>query len=425
MRVSVSKSEVSGTVRAPASKSYTIRGLMCAALAQGNSEILAPLSSDDTEAALNVLRAIGVNITREVSTKKGEWWRVTGGSFHEPKGDLFCGDSAATLRFMAAICSLVPGECRLTAGPSLAQRPVGPLVAALQQLGVDCSAQGGLPPLVVRGGGLKGGLTELPGNISSQFVSALLLIAPLAKQGVSIRLTTAPESKPYLLMTLDCLKTFGIDVDASPDLREFRVSPQVYKPARYLVEGDWSSASYFLALGALSGPVTVANLNPESLQGDRALLGFLKDMGAQIGIDKNTITVRKSRLNALKADLADVIDLLPTVAALAAVASGTSEFTGIERARIKESNRVAAVRGGLERMGIRVREERNRLVITGATPKGASIDSRNDHRIAMAFGVLGTVAGETVINEAECTSKTFPDFWEVLRSIGGEVKQSG
>ena len=425
MRVSVSKSQVSGTVRAPASKSYTIRGLMCAALAQGDSEVIAPLSSDDTGAARDVLRAVGVSIAREVSSKRGEWWHITGDSFREPKKDLFCGDSAATLRFMAAISSRVPGECRLTAGPSLAQRPVGPLVAALRQLGVDCSAQDGLPRLVVGGGGNWGGLTELPGNISSQFVSALLLIAPLAGRDVTIRLTTVPESKPFLLMTLECLKVFGIDVAASPDLREFKVSPQVYKPARYLVEGDWSSASYFLALGALSGPVTVANLNSESLQGDRALLGFLKDMGAQIEIDKSTVTVRKSRLNALKADLTDVIDLLPTVAVLAAAASGTSELTGIERARIKESNRVAAVREGLERMGIRVREERDRLLITGATPKGASIDSRKDHRIAMAFGVLGTVAGETIINEAECVSKTFPDFWEVLRSIGGEVKQSG
>ncbi|MBN1862428.1 MAG: 3-phosphoshikimate 1-carboxyvinyltransferase [Dehalococcoidales bacterium] len=425
MKASVSKSELSGTVRAPASKSYTIRGLACAALAQGDSEVVSPLISDDTEAALNVLRAIGVKITREVSAENEERWRVTGGSFREPETELFCGDSAATLRFMAAIASLVPGECRLTAGPSLAKRPVGPLVAALRQLGVDCSAQGGLPPLVVKGGGLEGGLTELPGDISSQFVSALLLVAPLAGGEVTIRLTTAPESKPYLLMTLDSLKSFGIKVAATPDLREFKAAPQRYKPARYTVEGDWSSASYFLALGALSGPVSVTNLNPESLQGDRALLGFLREMGAQIEIDKSTITVRKSRLNAIRADLADVIDLLPTVAVLAAVAEGTSEFSGIERARIKESNRVAAVRKGLERMGVVVREEKNRLLVTGATPKGASIESYNDHRIAMAFGVLGTVAGETMINEAECVSKTFPDFWGVLGSIGGEVKQSG
>ena len=419
MKVSVSRSGVSGKLRAPASKSYTIRGLMCAALAQGESRIKHPLISDDTEAALTVLGRIGVATKREE-----DWWRVNGGNFHEPETDLFCGDSAATLRFMTAICSQVPGECRLIPGPSLARRPVKTLVQALRQVGVDCSTQGEVAPVIVRGGRLKGGTTELPGNISSQFVSALLLIAPLAEQGMEIRLTTSLESKPFALMTLDCLDKFGINVEASPDLREFNVSPQIYKPAKYRVEGDWSSASYLLALGALSGPVSVENLNPESVQGDKVMLNFLKDMGAQIDIDKDTVTVRKSRLNALKANLTDYIDLLPTLAVLAAAATGVSEFTGIERARIKESNRVSAVSEGLERMGITVHEERNKLLITGATPRGAIIDSKNDHRIAMAFGVLGTVTGETVISDAECVSKTFPDFWGVLESIGGKVTKN-
>ena len=424
MKISVSKSQIKGEVSAPASKSYTIRGLMCAALANGESEIISPLSSDDTEAALAVLCKVGVKITRTSSAKeRGEAWRVVGDNFHEPETDLFCGDSAATLRFMTAICSLVPGECRLVPGPSLARRPIGPLVQALEQLGVDCSAQGEVAPVTVRGGRLMGGTAKLPGNISSQFVSALLLIAPLAERGVKIRLTTPLESKPYILMTLECLRKFGITVAASPDLSELNTLPQVYKPAKYVVEGDWSSASYLLALGALSGPVTVANLNPESWQGDKVLLGFLREMGALVGIDKNTVTVRKSRLNAIKANLSDCIDLLPTMAVLAVAANGVSEFTGIERARVKESNRVAAVRAGLEEMGIKVREERNRFTITGNTPKGATIDTQNDHRIAMAFSILGTMAGETIINNAECVSKTFPGFWDALRSIGGEVKE--
>jgi 3-phosphoshikimate 1-carboxyvinyltransferase len=391
---------------------------MSAALAQGESEIIYPLSSDDTEAAIDVLGTVGVKISSEAGL-----WHVTGDSFHKPETDLYCGDSAATLRFMTAICSLVPGECRLTAGSSLAQRPVKPLVQALKQLGVDCSAQGGLAPVTVRGGRLRGGTTELVGNISSQFVSALFLIAPLTEEGMRIRLTSPLESKPYVIMTLDCLKRFGIEVKAHPDLRDFNISPQSYQPTRYLVEGDWSSASYLLALGALSGPVTVDNLNPESRQGDKILLSFLKEMGALVDIDKNTVTVRKSGLSALKADLSNSIDLLPTMAVLAAVANGVSEFTGIERARIKESNRVLAVREGLERMGVAVKEERDRFTVTGATPKGAVIDTKNDHRIAMAFGVLGTVTGETVVSNAECVSKTYPEFWNVLKNIGGEVKK--
>ena len=416
MKVSISKSHIKGSITAPPSKSYTIRGLMCAALTEGESEVSRPLISEDTEAALNVLGGVGVGIKREEGL-----WRLSGGNFHEPKGDLFCGDSAATLRFMTALCSQVPVECRLVPGPTLARRPVKTLIEALRQLGADCSAQGDFAPVTVRHG-LSGGVTELPGNISSQYISALLLAAPLAGRGVTIRLNTPLESKPYILMTLDCLKRFGIRVETSPDYREFRVSPQVYKPARYTVEGDWSSVSYFLALGAISGPVTVTNINPDSLQGDKIMLSFLKEMGAGVDIDKDAVTVRKSKLNGIRADLTDCIDLLPTMAVLGAVADGATELNGIERARIKESNRILAVRENLERMGVKVHEESNRLIITGTIPKGTLIDSKNDHRIAMAFSVLGTVAGDTVIDEAECVAKTFPEYWKVLQGIGGEVK---
>ncbi|MBI4284794.1 MAG: 3-phosphoshikimate 1-carboxyvinyltransferase [Chloroflexi bacterium] len=418
MKVSVSKSAISGKVATPSSKSYTIRGLMCAALANGRSEIVRPLSSDDTVAAGDVLRRIGVTIKEDKDS-----WRVTGDKFHAPSSDLFCGDSAATLRFMMAICALVPGKCHLTAGPSLSRRPVGPLAEALGQLGVGCSTRDGLPPADVAGGKLKGGTTALPGDISSQFVSALLLVAPLAEGNVTIKLTTPLESIPYVRMTLECLERFGISVKASPDLKLFEIVPQQYRPAKYEVEGDWSSASYFLALGATSGEVEVTNLNPESLQGDRVLLDFLREMGASVKIDRNSVIMGKSRLKALRADLTDCTDLLPTVAVLAAVAEGTSELTGITRARLKESDRVAAVRDGLEKMGIDVREEENKLSITGvAKPRGAVIDTRADHRMAMAFSILGSVAGDTIIEDAACVSKTYPGFWQCLESIGGRVK---
>ena len=418
MRALLSKSEIKGKVRAPSSKSYTIRGLMCAALAKGNSEIIHPLGSDDTEAAQGVLTKIGVKIAEDEDS-----WRVTGDNFHQPEGELFCRESAATLRFMTAICSLVPGECRLTASPSLLRRPIKPLIQALQQLSSDVSHRN--KSVIIKGGKLKGGLAEMPGNISSQFVSALLLISPFADKGVKIKLTTPLESKPYVLMTLECLNTFSIKVRHSPDLKEFQISKQTYQPARYEVEGDWSSASYLLALGALCGDVEVENLNPRSLQGDKAILDFLKDMGASVTLRKDTIKAQKSRLKAIRADLTDCIDLLPTVAVLAAVAEGTSEFTGIKRARLKESDRVAAVKEGLSRMGIKVTEGMDKLVITGSVPKGAAIDSKGDHRMAMAFALLGAVVGGTTIEGAECVSKTYPEFWDILKGIGGKVRLDG
>ena len=206
---------------------------------------------------------------------------------------------------------------------------------------------------------------------------------------------------------------------------KFKIAKQRYKATEYSVEGDWSSASYFLALVALSGEVEVENLNVESQQGDKIILDLLRDMGASVEINDDSVTVRGARLSAIRADLSHCIDLLPTMAVLAASADGVSEFTGIERARIKESNRVSAMKDGLERMGIKIEEERDRLTITGSHPQGSVIESYDDHRIAMAFGILGTVVGETVINHAECVSKTFPQFWDILKSIGGKVEING
>ncbi len=418
MRAFIYKSNISGRVLAPSSKSYTIRGLMCSALAKGKSEILHPLSADDTDASIDVLSKVGIRITQGKNS-----WQVIGGDFHQPSTDLFCRESAATLRFMTAICALVPGQCRLTTAPSLAKRPIQPLLQALRQLGVDCLYQDA--SIVISGGRLRGGITELPGNISSQFVSALLFISPFAEEGMKIRVTTPLESQPFVVMTLECLERFGIKVKSSRDLREFETVKQTYKPAKYIVEGDWSSASYLLALGALSGRVEVENLNPESLQGDKIILKFLQDMGASVTIGKNSIIIGKSRLKAIKANLSDCIDLLPTVAVLAAAADGISEFTGIQRARLKESDRVSALREGLEGMGVKVKEEKNRLTITGSPLKGSVIDTRGDHRIAMAFSLLGSAVGGTTINDAECVAKTYPEFWDTLKSIGGEVKMDG
>ena len=420
MRVTIEKSDIRGKATAPPSKSYTIRGLMCAALARGESEIVHPLYADDTEAAVRVLSDIGVGVEQSK-----DLWRISGGDFRRPDADLYCGDSAATLRFMTAIGSIVPGRCRLTAGASLAGRPVGLLVEALRRLGVDCSSDNGLAPVIVNGGRLKGGETELPGDVSSQFLSALLLVSPFAEEGMHIRLTTPLESKPYVAMTLDSMARFGINVIASAGMDDFYTAKQTYQPTSYEVESDWSSASYLLALGAVMEGMEVENLNSQSLQSDRVMLEFLRRMGADVEVSPGAIRVSGSKLKALRADLSDCIDLLPTVAVLAAVAEGTSEFEGIGRARLKESNRVAAVREGLEKMGVKVAEEENRMTITGSSLKSAVVDSHDDHRIAMAFSILGTLAGNTTINNAECVKKTFPEFWDILKSIGGRLKIDG
>jgi 3-phosphoshikimate 1-carboxyvinyltransferase len=443
MKIAVNKSNIKGVVDVPSSKSMTIRGLMCAALTRGTSEIVRPLVSEDTTAAADVLGKIGVTIQ-----KGSDAWRVTGGSLRAAAGELNCGESATTMRFMIAICSLIPGTHTLVGGPSLTKRPVKSLVEALRKLGIKSTLGGKTtPPVTLTGGALRGSLTEIAGNVSSQFISALLLIGPFSQKGLSIKLTTPMTSTPYVLMTIWCLRKFGINV--RHEANRFVVRRQRYTPTHLEVEGDWSSASYLLALGVVSKEgVTVNNLSTATLQGDRVILDYLRRMGADVTVEGNSITVREGALKAVRADLTDSIDLLPTLAVLAALANGTSELTGIERARIKESNRVTAVREGLQKLGVTVTEATDRLTIVGLkTPKKVDeskmgddteekigkqeepvkkgpevINSYDDHRIAMAFSIFGAAEGNIVIDGAECVAKTYPGFWDVFKSAGGETQ---
>lgn len=446
MKVTVDKSTLKGIVRVPSSKSMTIRALMCAALCRGTSEVVHPLVSEDTHAAAEVLGRIGVGIQKET-----DLWRVMGGSLRVSGGELHCGESATTMRFMIAICSLIPGTHTLVGGPSLTKRPVKSLVEALRKLGVKSTLGGKTtPPVTIEGGTLKGSKTEIPGNVSSQFISALLLIAPFAEKEISITLTTPMTSTPYVLMTISCLRKFGINI--KHELNKFVVRRQRYVPTRIEIDGDWSSASYFLALGAVSAEgITVENLSTSTLQGDRVILEYLRRMGADVKVVGNAVTVKEGKLKAIHADLSDCIDLLPSVAVLAALANGKSEFSGIERARIKESNRVAAIREGLQKLGVAATEDTDHLTIIGLkTPvkideskmeeagqdkigkeeetveKGpVVINSYGDHRIAMAFSVFGAAEGNIIIDGAECVAKTYPDFWNAFKSVGGETEKNG
>jgi 3-phosphoshikimate 1-carboxyvinyltransferase len=439
MKATISKNIIKGSVSVPSSKSMTIRALMCAALCAGESEIIHPLVSDDTNTAAAILTKVGTVIRKE-----GDVWKVTGGKFRIVHEDLNCGESATTLRFMTAICSLIPGPHRLVGGPSLSKRPIGSLVDALKKLGVKISTEKlGVPPVIVEGGTFRGGETEIPGNVSSQFISALLLVSPFSPKGVSIKLTTALTSRPYILMTLWCLKQFGIIIKREGS--RFIILRQRYVPTSIKIENDWSSASYFLALGAVSDEgVLIQNLNLASLQGDRVIIDILRNMGAKVAVTGTNVTVSHSQLKGIHADLSDCIDLLPTIAMLAAAAKGNTELTGIQRARIKESNRVAAVREGLAKLGFTVIEDENRLIIAGKdilrkpteddleeaaekAPADVStgpvvISSRGDHRVAMAFSVLGAVLDNIVIDDAECVSKTFPTFWNEFKKVGGQVE---
>jgi 3-phosphoshikimate 1-carboxyvinyltransferase len=418
MKVSIDKSDINGKVKAPSSKSYTIRALICAALAPGESEIIHPLSSDDTDAASYALEKIGVRVIQRPDS-----WRVIGGRLVVPKSDLECRESAATLRFLMAIAAVIPGEIRLTAKPSLVARPITPLLDALHQIGVDCRRESDGTSIVVRGGNIKGGTTTLPGDISSQFVSALLLLAPLVKGGLNVRLTTPLESRAYIEMTIDCLSQFGIKVVPLPSFSSFFVAQQKYRPAKYVIEGDWSSVSYLFAAAAIAGDIEINKLSGTSLQSDKILLTYLHEMGVPVFVTNSSFRIKKkdTKLKPITVDLNECIDLLPTMAVLAAFADGKSEFRGIARARLKESDRVAAIKEELTKAGVKINDEQDRMTIYGNNPTGAVFHSHGDHRIAMAMSLIGLACGNTTIEGAECVVKTYPEYWDILASLGGKV----
>jgi 3-phosphoshikimate 1-carboxyvinyltransferase len=417
LNVTVKPSSVKGTVNAPASKSMTHRILLLGALADGQSMIRNPLSAEDTDATREVLNLLGVEIENN-----DDVWQFQGGVLRASPEPLNCRESGTTLRLMTAICGLINGDSILTGGISLKARPIQPLLNALKQIGVDSESFDGFPPVTVQGTGvLRGGSTELPGNISSQYVSALLAVAPLAENPVEINLTTRLESKPYVEMTLNAMRLFGVEPHVSTNWMQFEVPTKRYRATDVRVEGDWSSAAFLLAAGALAGEVSVTGLDPKSAQADKAIIKILLQMGADVKVADNIVTSKLSKLSGVDIDMVDCPDLFPVVSALCATAHEESRLTGLERLRLKESDRVQAMYNGLKQMGVKVERVGEELIIRSGANRGATINSYMDHRIAMSFAILALATeGTTTIQDADCVTKSYPGFWKDLEKIGGE-----
>lgn len=379
-----------------------------------------PLLCDDTRATSDALSKVGVT----TKWNDGTAYVARFGEFKKPTEMIFCGESGTTLRFMTAICAVTSHEVRISGGPSLLRRPVKDLALALHKLGAECLSNQGYPPVRVRGP-IKGGSVEIPGNVSSQYVSALLLAAPLAEGPLEVGISGRLESKPYVQMTLDMQGKFGVRVDAADDLTRFRVAHETYHPSVVQIEGDWSSAASLIAGAAITGEkVKVCGLAKESLQPDRDILRILKQMNAHISQDSESVTIEKSPLEPVEVDVSDCPDLFPAVCALCATSGGASTIKGIQRLRAKESNRVQAMSDGLKRMGISTQESEDLLAICGGRLGKAVIDPHHDHRIAMAFATLGLCVGEVTIVDADCVAKSYPSFWSDLQSLGAEVTAS-
>ena len=427
MDAHVSPSRVAGRARAPPSKSYTHRAILAAGYGEG-TVVRDPLDSADPHATGRAVEAFGGGVEWDGGSNAV---RVTGfdGRPDTPDDVVDCGNSGTTMRLVTATGGLAGGLVVFTGDASLRSRPQGPLLDAVTSLGgrAESTRGNGQAPLVV-GGAMSGGSVAIPGDVSSQFVTALLMAGAVTNDGISVELETELKSAPYVEITREVLADFGVDAERTDD--GFRVpGGQSYRADEYAVPGDFSSMSYLLAAGALAGEgdgVTVEGAHP-SAQGDSAIVEILERMGGDVDWDRDAgeIRVGHAALSGVEVDVGDTPDLLPTVAVLGAAADDDTRIVNAEHVRYKETDRVAAMAEELETMGASVTEEPDSLTVHGddSALRGATVDGRGDHRLVMALTVAGLVAdGETTIRGAEHVDVSFPGFFGTLGELGADVR---
>ncbi len=434
------------TIQAPPSKSVSHRMVMGAALAAGDSVVRNVLESKDLERTMAILSAVGARITAQgpgVYAVRGMAGTPRGGAL--PDGaPLSCDvhESGTTCRLLTGVLAAGEGRFRIHGAPRMHQRPIGELTMALEHMGVRArfEERPGCPPLVLETAGLEGGDVSIGLDESSQYLSGLLLAAPLSRNGLRVTLGgTKVVSWPYVGLTLQALEDFGLTFtveinggdgwkradwralrEARPGAVRFAVPSGRYRAGEYTVEGDWSGASYFLAAGAVGRPLRVTGLKADSLQGDRVLLDILRRMGARIDADVSGITVAPAPLRGIDVDMGACPDLVPTVAMVAAFASGSTTIRNVAHLRIKESDRIAAPAEELRRAGIAVEEHEDGMTVHGGKPRipaGTVFRAHGDHRIAMSAAILGLSGGAVELDEPGVVGKSFPHFWDLWRKV--------
>ena len=428
-------SEIGGVVKAPPSKSYSHRAVILASLAKGTSKLYDMLYSEDTLSSIRVCKALGAKIT-----KNDDYLEIigTGGKLHNSQDTpIDLANSGTTLRLMTSVSALSDNEVILTGDESLQTRPMGLLVDALKPLGIETESLNGneKAPILIKPG-YVGGETNIYGNVSSQFISSILISSPLSNHGVTLYVLPEFKSKPYVDMTIDIMRKFGVKPlkgyylkhescdkqHQSCRIDEFKVTSQNYVACDYTVEGDYSSASYLLALIAINGgQAKIKNLFRNSKQGDKLILDILQKMGATIVRGEDYVEIAcDGNLKAINVDLANAPDLLITVAVLAAMAEGTTNITGVAHARVKETDRIDTTCRELEKLGCKLTEREDGMSITGGVTSG-QVDSHGDHRLAMAFSLIG-LKHDIEITNGEVFDVSFPNFIESMSELGFELE---
>jgi 3-phosphoshikimate 1-carboxyvinyltransferase len=411
---------IHGRIRPPGSKSITNRALVCAALASGDSTLEGVLDSDDTRVMREALVALGINLQHDAAH---DTVVIAGcdGKIPAAKADLFVGNSGTTVRFLAAMLALGHGEYRLDGVARMRERPIEDLLAALRQWNIDARSELGTccPPVIIRARGISGGTAHVAGNVSSQFLSGLLLAAPYAANDVELIVDGELVSKPYVEMTLAVMRTFGVDATAAANLARIHVpAGQRFHGRRYEIEPDASAASYFFAAAAVTGgSIKVEGLSRDALQGDVSFCECLAKMGCRVEYGERVISVTGGSLVGIDVDMNAISDTAQTLAVVALFASGPTTIRGVGHNRHKETDRIGNLAIELRKLGATVEEFDDGLRVTPGPFRGATLDTYDDHRMAMSFAVAGLATPGVTINDPDCTAKTYPRFFEDMAKL--------
>lgn len=413
---------VSGAIRPPGSKSITNRALICAALADGTSTLSGALDSDDTRVMIDSLQKLGVDVKADFENAT---LTVSGraGNFKSPVEDLFIGNSGTTVRFLTAALAFAGGQFRLDGVQRMRERPIGPLVEALNGIGAGVTAEspGGCPPVVIQSPAIGGGSVSVSGNISSQYLSGLLMAAPLASGDIEFKIDGDLVSKPYVHMTIAVMKSFGVTVEANESLTHFTIAAaERYQSCGYDIEPDASAASYFFAAAAIcGGTATVEGLNRNALQGDVGFVDCLQQMGCTVAWESNSISVTGPALRGIDVDMSDVSDTVQTLTSVALFVDGPTHVRNVAHNRVKETDRVGNLAIELRKFGVAVDEREDGLSVYPSDLNGAVIETYDDHRMAMSLALVGLKQPGVVITNPKCVGKTYPNFFEALEQFVG------
>jgi 3-phosphoshikimate 1-carboxyvinyltransferase len=407
-----------GAVRPPGSKSITNRALVLAALAEGNSRLSGVLDSQDTRVMVTSLQRLGIAVTHNPVDCSAQ---IEGCAGTPPAAaaELWLENSGTSIRFLTAVACLGNGKYSLDGNSRMRQRPIGDLCDALRSLGglAICREGNGCPPVDVMGPRMRGGTATVAADMSSQFLSALLMVSPCAQSSVELVLRGQLVSEPYVEMTIRMMQSFGVEVERAATGR-YGTTPQRYRGIDYAVEPDASAASYFFAAAAITGgEVTVQGLNRDSLQGDVRFVDVLEQMGCEVRWGKSSITVGGGPLRGVDVDMNEISDTAQTLAAVALFADGPTRIRNVAHIRHKETDRIAAVARELRRLGIAVDEQADGLTIEPGTIRPATIETYDDHRMAMSFALVGLKTPGIQIANPECTGKTYPRFFDDLQAL--------